>query len=80
MFRLRLTIPVTVTVRCLMFLSSITIDQAIIFVTPVTDKGANLNPHPIGVYYVGNKWNIFNLDQTTIPDRSQIQCGILYRG
>lgn len=42
--------------------------SAIIFVTPVMDKGATVNPHPIGVYYVGKKWNIFNLDQTTIPE------------
>ena len=40
--------------------------EAVIWVTPVLEKGENLNPHPIGVYYFGKKWNIFNLDQKPI--------------
>ena len=30
--------------------------EAIIWVTPILEKGVNLNPHPIGVYYFKNKW------------------------
>ncbi len=41
--------------------------DAVIFVTPVTDKGAILNPHPIGAYYFKSKWHIFNLDRKAIP-------------
>lgn len=41
--------------------------SAILFVTPITDKGVNLNPHLIGAYYFKNQWNIFNLDQRSIP-------------
>ena len=41
---------------------------AIILVTPVAVNGVNLNPHPIGAYYVdGKKWSIMNADATTIP-------------
>jgi type VI protein secretion system component Hcp len=40
---------------------------AILFVTPLLEKGVNLNPHPIGAYYFKNKWHIFNLDQKTMP-------------
>lgn len=40
---------------------------AIIWATPILDKGLNLNPHPIGVYYFRNQWNIFNLDQRALP-------------
>jgi hypothetical protein len=40
---------------------------AIIFITPVLVNGVNLNPHPIGAYYMYlNKWSIFNLDATAI--------------
>jgi hypothetical protein len=41
--------------------------DAIIWVSPILEKGVNLNPHPVGVYYFGKKWNIFNLDQKPIP-------------
>ncbi len=40
---------------------------AVIFVTPVLEKGINVNPHLIGVYYFKTKWNIFNLDGRPIP-------------
>lgn len=40
---------------------------AILFVTPILEKGVDLNPHPIGVYYFKNQWRIFNLDQKTMP-------------
>lgn len=40
---------------------------AIIWVTPIIENGLNVNPHPIGVYYLQNQWRIFNLDQTSIP-------------
>ncbi len=40
---------------------------AIIFITPVLVNGVNLNPHPIGVYYMYlNKWSVFNLDGANI--------------
>jgi microsomal dipeptidase-like Zn-dependent dipeptidase len=45
--------------------------EAIIWVTPILEKGVNLNPHPIGVYYFGKKWNIFNLDQKVLPEGSK---------
>jgi hypothetical protein len=36
---------------------------AVIFVTPVVVNGVNLNPHPIGAYYMYlNKWSVYNLD------------------
>jgi hypothetical protein len=39
----------------------------IIFVTPVLVNGINLNPHPIGAYYMyQNKWSVFNLDGTAM--------------
>jgi Type VI secretion system effector, Hcp len=41
--------------------------DAIIWVTPIIEKGLNLNPHPIGAYYFQNQWRIFNLDQRPIP-------------
>lgn len=44
---------------------------AIIWATPVSDNGINFNPHPIGVFYFKNKWNIFNLDQTAIAQGSK---------
>ncbi len=40
---------------------------AIIWVTPILENEVNLNPHPIGVYFVRKQWHIFNLDQTSIP-------------
>ncbi len=40
---------------------------AILFVNPMSEKGVNLNPHPIGAYYFKNKWHIFNLDSKPIP-------------
>lgn len=44
---------------------------AVIFVTPVSDKGTIQNPHPIGAYYFKSKWNIFNLDGQPIPAGSK---------
>ena len=45
---------------------------AIIFITPVLVNGVNLDPHPIGAYYMYmNKWSVFNLDGTSIPLGSQ---------
>jgi type VI secretion system Hcp family effector len=41
--------------------------EAIIWVTPVIEKGLNLNPHPIGVYYFQDQWRIMNLDSRPIP-------------
>src|SRR3982751_2286898 len=36
---------------------------AIILITPVLVNGGNLNPHPIGAYYMYlNKWSVFNTD------------------
>jgi hypothetical protein len=36
---------------------------AIILITPIMVNGGNLNPHPIGAYYMYlNKWSVFNLD------------------
>jgi hypothetical protein len=43
---------------------------AVIFATPVLEKGVNRNPHPIGAYYFKSKWHIFNLDGKPIPDGS----------
>jgi len=40
---------------------------AVMFVTPVLDKGTIQNPHPIGSYYFKDKWHIFNLDNKPIP-------------
>ena len=44
---------------------------AIIMATPIIEKGINLNPHPIGVHYINNKWSILNLDQAAMPDGSK---------
>ena len=42
---------------------------AVIFITPVLVNGTNLNPHPIGAYYMYlKKWSIFNLDNTPIAE------------
>ena len=36
---------------------------AIVLITPILVNGGNLNPHPIGAYYMYlNKWSVFNLD------------------
>jgi hypothetical protein len=36
---------------------------AIILITPILVNGGNLNPHPIGAYYMYlKKWSVFNLD------------------
>src|SRR6266581_5551128 len=41
---------------------------AIIFVTPA-EGGKNLNPHPIGAYYMYlKKWSIYNLDGVAIAE------------
>ena len=41
---------------------------AVIFVTPV-GKARDLNPHPIGAYYMYlKKWSIFNLDGAQINE------------
>jgi len=40
---------------------------AVIFVTPVLDKGIIQNPHPIGAYYFKSQWHIFNLDNKPVP-------------
>lgn len=40
--------------------------NAIIVATP-TGNTATLNQHPIGAWYVNNKWHIFNLDHATLP-------------
>jgi serralysin len=44
---------------------------AVIFVTPVLDKGTIQNPHPICAYYFKSKWYIFNLDRKAIPAGSK---------
>jgi len=44
---------------------------AVIFVTPVLDKGTIQNPHPICAYYFKSKWHIFNLDRKAIPAGSK---------
>ena len=32
-------------------------------ITPILVNGGNLNPHPIGAYYMYmNKWSVFNVD------------------
>ncbi len=41
---------------------------AVVFVTPV-GNARDLNPHPIGAYYMYlKKWSIFNLDGVAIPE------------
>ena len=42
--------------------------DAVIFVTPVNEKGATPNPHLIGAYYFSNQWHIFNLNGRPIPE------------
>lgn len=47
---------------------------AIIFVTPIISNGMNLNPHPIGAYYMYlKKWSIFNLDGVSINEGSKFK-------
>src|SRR5258708_12988428 len=42
---------------------------AVIFVTPIVTNGFNINPHPIGAYYVYlKKSSIFNLTGRPISD------------
>lgn len=41
--------------------------SAVLFVTPVPDKGTVQNPHPIGAYYFKSQWHIFNLDSKPLP-------------
>lgn len=50
--------------------------SAIIWATPLLEKGVNLNPHPIGVYYFKNQWSILNLDQRPIPEGAKfnVEC------
>ncbi len=44
---------------------------AIIYITPIGNT-KNLNPHPIGAYYMYlKKWSVFNLDSTTISEGSK---------
>ena len=44
---------------------------AIIYITPLSP---NLNPHPIGAYFMYmKKWSVFNLDGTTIADGAQFK-------
>jgi hypothetical protein len=38
-----------------------------ILVTPVTTPGGVVNNHPIGVWYDGTDWNIFNEDDAAMP-------------
>lgn len=44
---------------------------AVVFATPVIEGGVNLNPHPIGVHFIVDKWSIFNLDQAAMPTASK---------
>ncbi|MEP6676232.1 MAG: type VI secretion system tube protein TssD [Ferruginibacter sp.] len=44
---------------------------AIILATPVIENGVDLNPHPIGVHYIKDKWSIINLDQTAMATGSK---------
>jgi len=44
---------------------------AIIIATPIIEKGINLDPHPIGVYYINKKWSIHNIDQVAMPEGSK---------
>ena len=47
---------------------------AIILVTPVVESGMNLNPHPIGAYFMYlKKWSIINLDQTAIAEGARFK-------
>ena len=44
--------------------------SAIILVIPSVENGRNLNPHPVGVFYVpfSKKWSITNTDGTAIAE------------
>ena len=47
---------------------------AVIFITPIVNNGFNINPHPIGAYYMYlKKWSVFNLDGVTIPDGAKFK-------
>ena len=39
-----------------------------IFVTPVWEKASDYNEHPVGVAYINNRWEIFNLDRAALPE------------
>lgn len=41
--------------------------DAILIVTQNWSVGNTYNPHPVGVYYTGSKWRIFNEDQDLMP-------------
>ena len=45
--------------------------NALVMATPVTENGSNLNPHPIGVHFINEKWSIINLDQSAMPAGSK---------
>jgi hypothetical protein len=45
--------------------------DAVILVTPVSNKVAIQNAHPIGAYFFKSKWHIFNLDSKPIPEGSK---------
>jgi type VI secretion system secreted protein Hcp len=44
---------------------------AVVFITPVTVNGVNLNPHAICAYYNGKQWSVMNVDNSTMPEGSQ---------
>ncbi len=44
---------------------------AVVFATALIEGGVNLNPHPIGVHFINDKWSIFNLDQAAMPAGSK---------
>ena len=44
---------------------------AVVFATTLVEGGVNLNPHPIGVHFINDKWSIFNLDQAAMPAGSK---------
>ena len=48
---------------------------AIVFASPLIENEVNLNPHPIGVHFINEKWSIINLDQTamSIGSRFNVQ-------
>jgi PKD repeat protein len=41
--------------------------NARIFVTPVWEKISDYNVHPVGVAYINNRWEIFNLNAAPLP-------------
>lgn len=46
---------------------------AIIMVTPIRENDMSLNPHPFGLFYFKDKWNIINLDQKAMPEGTQFK-------